>query len=88
MENKSYNMAALMGGKVDDIEYVEELGLDPTVAYTPYINDLILDKVHADNLNTYMDAGASESEARSKADTNRAQSKRYIKERLASKGML
>lgn len=88
MEKKSYNMASLMGAKIDDMEYVAEFGLDPEVAYTPHINNLILDKVYKDNLNTYMDAGASESEAKSKAEANMAVSKRFIKERLASKGML
>ena len=37
MSNKSHNI--LSGEGIDDMDYVEELGLDPALAYTPEINE-------------------------------------------------
>ena len=46
---KSYNVLALRGAGVDDMEYVEQFGLDPSVAYTPKINDIMLEMTEAQN---------------------------------------
>ena len=77
---KSYNYLALRGAGVDDMEYVEQFGLPQEVAYTPRINDVMLDKVYEDNIA----AGVTEEQA----TKNRAQSARDIKELLAKRGML
>ena len=77
---KSYNYLALRGAGVDDMEYVEQFGLDPSIAYTPKINDVMLDMVHQQNL----DAGID----KETADKDRADAQRNIKELLAKNGML
>lgn len=63
MSKKSYNYLALRGDDVDDMEYVERFNLDPSVAYTPKINDVMLDKAYKDNLEFYRGEGMSEAEA-------------------------
>ena len=77
---KNYNYLALRGAPVDDMEFVEELSLDPSVAYTPRINEVMLDQTMQDNI----DGGMSEEDAK-KA---RADAARGIKELLAKNGML
>ena len=77
---KSYNYLALRGAGVDDMEFVEQFKLDPAVAYTPQINDVMLDMTMNDNISAGMDA--------KKAGTKRAESARDIKELLAKNGML
>lgn len=46
--NKSQNIYADSG--MDDMEFVSKFGLDPKVAYTKGINEVMLDKVYEDNL--------------------------------------
>ena len=77
---KSYNYLALRGAGVDDMEYVEQFGLDPNVAYTPKINDAMLDITYQQNL----EAGVPMEQAKQ----NRADAQRDIKELLAKNGML
>ena len=64
-ENKSYNIVP----GIDDMEYVEMYNLDPSLAYTPDINEAILNKVYEDNLAHFMSEGMSEQEAKSKAQS-------------------
>ena len=47
---KSYNQLALRGSGVDDMEYVETFNLPKDVAYTPKINEVMLDKAMEDNI--------------------------------------
>jgi len=42
---------------IDDMEYVEELGLDPALAYTPEINEAIIEHVAAENFAGYIAQG-------------------------------
>lgn len=77
---KSYNYLALRGAGVDDMEYVEHFGLDPSVAYTPKINDAMLDITYQQNI----DAGIDKDTAMK----NRSDAARDIKELLAKNGML
>ncbi len=77
---KSYNYLALRGAGVDDMEFVEQFQLDPSLAYTPEINDVMLEMTLQDNLS----AGVDEKKARQKM----MDSKRDIKELLAKNGML
>tara|TARA_R110000851_G_scaffold41082_5_gene103326 strand:- start:2299 stop:2565 length:267 start_codon:yes stop_codon:yes gene_type:complete len=88
MEVKNYNMAALMGAELTDEDYVKEFGLDPAVANTPTINEVMLAKVEQDNVAFHMEHKMSESEARSRAAQTKADGQKWIKEMLARKGML
>lgn len=79
-EKKSYNYLALRGAPVDDMEYVETFGLDPSLAYSNKINEAMLDY----NYNRAVDKGMEPEEAlRIKNDAERD-----IKELLAKNGML
>ena len=79
-DKKSYNYMALRGADIDDMEYVEQFGLDPEVAYTPRINDVMLDKVHKQNYDLYLQGGKSEAEARKAADEHRNLARANIKQ--------
>ena len=79
-DKKNYNIMALRGASIDDMEYVETFGLDPALAYTPALNDEMLQVVMQQNI----DAGMEESEAIKIRDTH-AQG---IKRLLAANGML
>ena len=50
MTKHNYNYEALRGAGVDDMEYVDALGLDPSVAYTPKLLDAMLDLTYEQNL--------------------------------------
>ena len=82
-QNKNYNMLALRGLDIDDMDYVEELGIDPKVAYTPAINDAILDKVYQQNLEYYRREGIDEKQAVKQADQFRATAKETINKLMA-----
>lgn len=77
-QNKNYNVLALRGVDMDDMEYVEEFGLDPKVAYTPAINDAMLDKMYQQNMEYYRREGFDEKEAVKQADRYRAAAKDTI----------
>ena len=53
---------------IDDMEYVEMFNLDPALAYTPAINEAILNSVHENNLAGAIAEGVPEAESRSDAD--------------------
>ena len=78
--SRNYNYLALRGTGVDDMEFVDHLGLDPNVAYTPKINDVMLDLT----MNQNIDGGMSEE----KAKQVRADAHRGIQKLLAKNGML
>ena len=85
---KNYNYLALRGAGVDDMEFVEQFNLDPSIAYTPKLNEVMLDMTERDNVQTYLDDGMTDEEARSKAKDNRMTAERDLKELLAKRGML
>lgn len=62
MENKSHNM--MSGEGIDDMDYVNELGLDPTLAYTPEINEAIINRIEANNFVEYVSQGYDEAQAK------------------------
>ena len=76
----NYNYLALRGSNVNDKEFADTFGLDPSVAHTPKINDAMLDLTYKQNL----EAGISEE----KAKENRMNAARDIKELMAKHGML
>jgi len=77
---KNYNIMALRGAQLDDMEYVETFGLDPSLAYTPALNDAMLDVAYQQNI----DSGMEESKAK-QIKTDHA---RGVKRLLAANGML
>ena len=58
--SRNYNYLALRGTGVDDMEFVDTFGLDPNVAYTPGINDAMLDITYQQNVQ----GGMSEDKAK------------------------
>ena len=46
---------ALRGQEIDDMEFVQNFGLDPSLAYTPAINDAMLDLVMKQNIDGGME---------------------------------
>ena len=85
---KSYNYLALRGAGVDDMEFVEQFGLDPSVAYTNKINEAMLDINEKENADFYVSEGIEMGEAKAKAKHNRMNAERDLKELLAKNGML
>jgi len=82
-------LASLMGNpEITDDQYIEEFNLDPSVANTPMINQVMLDKVEEQNINYYIQEGNSEEQAMKKAADFRNQTEKTIKQRLAAKGLL
>lgn len=78
--SRNYNYLALRGAGVDDMEFVEQFGLDPNLAYTPGINDAMLNLTYDQNLAAGLD--------KETAEMNRKNAARDIKELLAKNGML
>jgi len=64
---KNYNYLALQGWEVDDMDIVEEWGLDKSLAFTPEINDAYLDALYKTTLENYMSLDAGEEYATQKA---------------------
>jgi len=52
--NTNYNMQAELG--VDDMDIVKEFNLDPDIAYTPKINEVMIEKIYQDNIDAYVEA--------------------------------
>ena len=75
-----YNILALRGADIKDKEYVEMYNLDPSIANTPEINNVMLDMVYKDNLKN--------GSTKERADELRASAERDIKILLAKKGLL
>ena len=76
----NYNWEALRGLGVDDMEYVNELGLDPSLAYTPKLIDAMIDLTYKQNIEN----GTSVE----KAKELRKEAERYQRELLAMNGLL
>ena len=79
-DKKNFNYLALRGAPVDDMEFVEQFGLDPALAYTNKLNDAMLEMTYKQNI----EAGTPED----KAMENKMNAMKDIKTMLASKGML
>lgn len=85
---KSYNYLALRGAGVDDMEFVEQFNLDPKIAYTPKINDVMLEMTRAENEQFYREEGMTEKEAAQKAMKNMNDAAKDLKVLMAKNGML
>ena len=88
-DNKSYNHLALRGAPVDDMEFVEEFNLDPEIAYTNKINEVMLDKLEQDNIAWFQEEeGLNTEDAIQRAAENKEKAWKDIKILLAKNGML
>ena len=65
---KSYNRLALQGVDIDDMEFIKEFNLNPQLAYTPEINDALLNTMYDKNIRSYINTGMPMAEAKSKAE--------------------
>lgn len=79
-DKKNYNIMALRGAALDDMEYIETFGLDPALAYTPELNEAMLQVAYDQNIESGMD---EQEAARIKDHHAKA-----IKRLLAANGML
>ena len=52
---KNFNIFALRGADIDDMEIVEQFGLDPALAYTKELNAAAADAQMKDNVANGMD---------------------------------
>jgi len=77
-EKKSYNIMRHDG--IDDMEYVEELGLDPALAYTPEINEAIIEHVAAENFAGYIAQGMEPERAEAMANDLANKARATVKE--------
>tara|TARA_B110000858_G_scaffold176428_1_gene210629 strand:- start:1103 stop:1375 length:273 start_codon:yes stop_codon:yes gene_type:complete len=64
---QSYNIMRHEG--IDDMDYIDEMGLNPDLAYTPEINEAIIEKVAAENYEAYLEKGVSPEDAKVMADS-------------------
>jgi len=62
-QRKNHNVAWMMGHDIDDLEVCEDLGLDPSLAYTPQINKAATDAVYERNVKDGIRSGLSEEES-------------------------
>ena len=84
-KNTNFNVLALQGADTDDMEYIEQFKLNPDLAYTPGINDAMLDSVRQENLEFFRSEGMPEKEALSKANEYHSTAKASIKQLLKRK---
>lgn len=77
-ENKNYNRLALQGIDIDDMEFVKQFNLDPSVAYTPRINEVMLNRMYNKNVKGFISLGHPENKAKAEAGRLRAQAKQQI----------
>jgi len=80
---KNFNALALRGVAIDDMEFVKQFKLDPSLANTPQLNDVLLDIMYDENvesLKTFSDY--SEKDAKREAGRMRANAKQEIQRLL------
>jgi hypothetical protein len=82
MTKKNFNALALQGFEMDDMEYVKQFNLAPSLAYTPKLNDAMLERVYTENVNSFIKLGNKENAAKMKAGRLRANAKKEIAELL------
>lgn len=86
MAYENYNIFALQGDKTtSDAEVCERLGLDPTLAGTPQINNAAIEKMYEQNVSGFMDKGLSKEEAHSRAAKLANNTKKKIQQLLEGK---
>jgi len=77
--NKNYNALANRGIAIDDMEFVKQFNLDPALAYTPQLNDAILDSIYHQNVKGFVELeGMSTGRAKAEAGRLRADARKAI----------
>lgn len=80
MTYQNHNIFALQGDSdVSDAEVCEMLGLDPSLAGTPAINEAAISKMHRKNYDGYIDRGMDPHEALQRADSLAEATRRKIR---------
>jgi hypothetical protein len=79
---KNFNKLSLQGLEIDDMEFVKEFNLNANLAYTPELNEAILERVYSDNVKNLIDSGEKENNAKMKAGRQRAIARREIESLL------
>jgi hypothetical protein len=75
---KNYNRLALQGIDIDDMEFVKQFDLDPAVAYTPRINEVMLNRMYSKNVRNLISVGHPEGKAKAEAGRMRAEAQQAI----------
>jgi hypothetical protein len=68
MNLKNYNLFALRGDSISDMEVCETLGIDPKYAFTPEINEVAINKMQKENYNAFVERGMDPKDAIAKAE--------------------
>jgi len=79
---KNYNKLALQGLDFDDMEFVKQYNLDPSLAYTPKLNFAVLEVVYNKNVDNFINEGMDRKQAQVEAGRLRKQAKDGIKKLL------
>jgi gamma-glutamylcysteine synthetase len=75
---KNFNILSLKGLDFDDMEFIKQFNLNANLAYTPELNEAILERAYSDNVKSLIDAGEKENNAKMKAGRERAVARREI----------
>ena len=87
-EHVNYNFMALQGIDIDDEEYAKEFGAPPNLAYTPELNNWMLNYAFDRDVQELKKAGLTESEAIARANKSRDASRAEIRQMVAERGLL
>ena len=89
MAKKNYNLGAQLVEKglapkgspldLDDMDVVEELGLDPKLAYTPALNEAALQRTRERTIRDLVEGGYEEKQARMLADKAMSEQRQLMK---------
>jgi hypothetical protein len=83
MSYKNYNIFALRGDtETSDADICDQLGLDPSLAGTPAINEAAIKQMHRENFNSYLQKGYSEDDAMKLANEHANNTRSEIKQLL------
>jgi hypothetical protein len=82
----NYNIFALSGDPTtSDMDVCSKLGLDPTLAGTPQINDAAIKKMHEQNYKGYIERGLPEDVAQKQADKAANDARKQVQQLMAKR---
>lgn len=81
----NYNRLALQGVDIDDMDFIKHFNLPSHLAYTPKLNDVILDTIFKQNLEGFKRQGMSDTAAGHKAGELRSKARKEIQALLKNK---
>jgi hypothetical protein len=77
---RNYNIFYMQGDEeTTDMDVVEQMGLDPDVAYTPAINDAAINKMEQQNIEGYVAQGIDLDKARRLASVHAQAAKASVR---------